>query len=79
MRKFVLWATALLFLLAALHTVTVRREVYDEARKIGEAQARLREQQRRNDNLAIERERLASPDALLERAERIGLEAEEAR
>ena len=77
MRDAVLWFAALLFLLAALYTVTVRREVYDEARRIGVLEQRLREQQRRNDNLAIRRARLTSPAELRERARLAGI-AEEA-
>jgi cell division protein FtsL len=73
LRDVVVWAAALVFLLAALYTVTVRREVYAEARRIGRLEERLREQQRRNENAAIERERLASPGALLERARLLGL------
>lgn len=73
MRDFALWATAILFLLAALYTVTVRREVYEEARRIGALEHRLREQRRRNENAALRREGLASPSALLERARAMGL------
>lgn len=73
MRDVVLWASAVLFLLAALFTVTVRREVYDEARRIGVLERRLREERRRNENAEIARERLASPGALLERARAMGL------
>jgi hypothetical protein len=77
LRDAVLWASAVLFLLAALYTVTVRREVYAEARRIGVLEERLREERRRNDNLAIRRERLAAPGALLERARLLGLVEEE--
>jgi cell division protein FtsL len=73
LRDFVLWATAVLFLLAALYTVTVRREVYEEARRIGALEHRLREQRRRNENASLRRETLASPAALLERARAMGL------
>ncbi len=73
MRDLVLSACAVLFLLAALFTVTVRREVYAEARRIGALEQRLREQRRRNGNAAILRERLAAPGALLERARALGL------
>ncbi|MFI5402237.1 MAG: hypothetical protein ACHQ1G_04810, partial [Planctomycetota bacterium] len=73
MRDLVLSACAILFLLAALFTVTVRREVYAEARRIGALEERLREQQRRNGNAQILRERLAAPGALLERARAMGL------
>lgn len=77
MRDVVLWACAVLFLLAALYTVTVRREVYAEARRIGVLEERLREQRRKNGNAGILRERLASPGALLDRARRMGLVEEE--
>jgi cell division protein FtsL len=77
LRDLVLWATAVLFLLAALYTVTVRREVYEEARRIGALEQRLREQRRRNENAALRRETLASPAALLERARAMGLVEEE--
>jgi cell division protein FtsL len=73
LRDIVLWACAVLFLLAALFTVTVRREVYDEARRIGVLEKQLREQRRRNENAEIARERLASPGALLERARAMGI------
>jgi len=73
LRDVLLWGSAILFLLAALFTVTVRREVYDEARRIGVLEKRLREERRRNENAAIARERLASPGALLERARAMGL------
>jgi cell division protein FtsL len=73
LRDVVLWASAVLFLLAALYTVTVRREVYEEARRIGLLEERLLEQRRRNDNARIARERLAAPTALLDRARRMGL------
>lgn len=78
MRDLVLSGCAVLFLLAALFTVTVRREVYAEARRLGVLEEQLREQRRRNGNAAIRRERLASPGALLERARAMGL-VEEAR
>ena len=77
MRDLVLCACAVLFLLAALYTVTVRREVYAEARRIGALEHRLREQRRRNENAVIRRERLASPGVLLERARAMGLLDEE--
>jgi len=73
LRDVVLWATALLFLLAALYTVTVRREVYEEARRIGVLEHRLREQRRRKDNLEIRRACLTSPAELLERARIAGI------
>jgi hypothetical protein len=73
LRDVALWATAVLFLLAALFTVTVRREVYDEARRIGALEKLLREQKRRNENAALLRDGLAAPGALLERARAMGL------
>ena len=73
MRSFLLWSTALLFLLVALYTVTVRHEVYAEARRIGRLEEQLREQSKRNDNLALSWERLASPAALDLRARNEGL------
>lgn len=73
MRDVLGWGTAVLFLLAALYTVAVRRELYAQARDLGVLERRLLEQRRRNDNLALLRERLASPAALRRRAERHGL------
>jgi hypothetical protein len=73
LRDVLIWGCAVLFLLAALFTVTVRREVYAEARRIGVLEKLLREQRRRNENAEIARERLASPGALLERARAMGL------
>jgi cell division protein FtsL len=77
LRDLVLCAAAVLFLLTALYTVTVRRELYAEARRNALLEERLREQRRRNDNLLIRRERLAAPGALLERARLAGLLEEE--
>jgi cell division protein FtsL len=79
MRDVLLWGTAVFFLLAALYTVAVRRELYAHARELGILERQLLEQRRRNDNLALLRERLASPASLRERAERDGLLEEEAR
>jgi cell division protein FtsL len=79
MRDVMLWGTAVLFLLAALYTVAVRRELYAHARDLGVLERRLLERQRRNDNLALLRERLASPGHLRERAERNGLLGEATR
>jgi hypothetical protein len=73
LRDLVLSVTALLFLLAALYTVTVRRELYAEGRRNALLEERLREQRRQNDNLRIDRERLAAPGAVLERARLAGL------
>jgi hypothetical protein len=73
MRDVMLWGTAVLFLLAALYTVAVRRELYAHARDLGVLERRLLERRRRNDNLALLREHLASPGHLRQRAERDGL------
>ena len=73
MRDLLLWGTAVLFLLAALYTVAVRREVYDLAREIGTLERELSERHRRGDNLALLRERLRSPGDLCARAERAGI------
>ncbi len=69
MRDTMLWGTAVLFLLAALHTVSVRRRVYGIARDNGTLETELVVRRRRCANLAIERDRLASPAALRRRAE----------
>jgi len=73
LRDVLLWGSAVLFLLAALYTVTVRRELYAEARRIGVLEMRLREQKRRNENAEIAREHLTSPSVLLERARALNL------
>ena len=75
-RDLLLWGTAVILLLAAFYTVSVRRELYDRARGIGRLEKRLIEQQRRNDNLALLRERLASPGSLRERARQAGILAD---
>ena len=73
MRDALLWGTAVLFLLTALYTVAVRREVYRLAADLGEMH-RVRDEQRRvRDNLLIERERLQSPGALRARAIEFGI------
>ena len=72
-RDLLLWGTAVVLLLAAFYTVSVRRELYDRARGIGRLEKRLIEHQRRNDNLALLRERLASPRSLRDRARRTGI------
>ncbi|MHC4549106.1 MAG: hypothetical protein ACYTEZ_10035 [Planctomycetota bacterium] len=72
-RDLLLWGTALVFLLAALYTVAVRREVYAHARALGVLDQRLLERKRRNDNLVLRRERLASPGSLRLRAQQAGL------
>ncbi|MHC4819413.1 MAG: hypothetical protein ACYTF8_15320 [Planctomycetota bacterium] len=79
MRDVMLWGTAVLFLLAALYTVAVRRELYAHAKDLGILERRLLERQRRNDNLALLRERLASPAHLRQRAAWNGLLEEGAR
>jgi len=79
MRDVMLWGTAVLFLLASLFTVAVRRELYAHAKDLGVLERQLLERQRRNDNLALLRERLASPGNLRQRAERNGLLEEGAR
>jgi len=76
MRDLCVWTTAFLLLVAAMFTVSVRRDVFAEGRRIGALQQRLRELRRRNDNLALEREHLASPGTLRERAVRAGLAPE---
>jgi len=68
------WASGVLLLAAAFYTVEVRREVYAEAHRIGVLRERLLEARRTNDNLALERESLASPGALRARAPRRGEE-----
>jgi cell division protein FtsL len=73
LRDLLLWGTAVLFLLAALYTVTLRREVYALAREIGDLEERTLEQVRRADNLALHRELLRSPRRLRDRAERAGI------
>jgi hypothetical protein len=73
MRDVFCWGSAMLFLLAALHTVAVRGEVYADARVIGHLEEELVERRRRNDNLALLRERLASPVDLRRRAEAAGI------
>jgi hypothetical protein len=73
MRDLCVWAAALVLLGAAMFTVSVRREVYAGARRIGALEESLRELKRRNDNLALQRECLASPGALLAKVEEAGL------
>ena len=73
MRDLLVWGTATLFLLAALYTVAVRREIYDLGRRIGQLEAQVLEQRRQNDNLRVLRERLRSPADLRARAQRTGL------
>jgi len=73
MRDPLLWGSALLFLLAALYTVAVRREVYGLGRDIGVLSIRLCEDCRKEDDLDLLRERLRSPLPLLRRAEQAGL------
>jgi len=73
MRDGLLWGTALLFLLCALHAVTVRREVYEIGRSLDRLESAIQETSRCNDNLEIERDRLLSPEAVRERAREAGL------
>ena len=73
MRNLLLWGTAVLFLLVALYTVSVRRELYAEARRIGVLEEQLLEKRRRNDNLVLDRERLISPGAVRVRARQNGI------
>jgi cell division protein FtsL len=72
MRDVFLWGAAVLFLLAAMHTVSVRRSVYADAYRIGVLEERVREARRRNENLVLLREELASPADVLRRAEAAG-------
>lgn len=76
MRDAMLWGTAVIFLLAALYTVSVRREVYALARDNGAHESELIERERRCANLRIERDRLRSPAALRARAEARDIHAE---
>ncbi len=73
MRNALLWGTAVIFLLTALYTVAVRREVYDLAADIGALHSVRDEQMRVGDNLLIERERLQAPGALHQRAIEFGI------
>ena len=73
MRDALLWGTAVIFLLTALYTVAVRREVYRLAADNGELH-RVRDEQRRiRDNFLIDRERLQSPVELRRRAIEFGI------
>jgi len=74
MRDLRVWAAAVFFLLAALYTVHVRRELYQLGSQLGELEARVLEQGCRNDNLQIDVLRLRSPGRLLERAGEAGVE-----
>jgi len=74
-----LWGTAVIFLLAALYTVSVRRQVYRIARENGALEAEVVERRRRCENLAIERDRLLSPADLRRRAEARDIQVEVAR
>jgi cell division protein FtsL len=73
MRDFVTWGAALAFLLTALYAVTVHREVVTLGRSIGTLNREVVEQERRNENLALELSRLKSPGALTERARDLGI------
>ncbi|MHC4339913.1 MAG: hypothetical protein ACYSX0_06840 [Planctomycetota bacterium] len=74
MRDLRLWAAAAVFLLTALYTVHVRRELYQLGSQLGELESRVVEQGCRNDNLQIDVLRLRSPGRLLERANEAGVE-----
>ena len=73
MRDLVVWITAAALLVAALHTVSVRTQVYALGRRNGDLADRLLSLQRRNDNLGIELEKARSPEALLELAAAAGI------
>lgn len=75
MRDLFTWGTAVAFLLTALYTVTVRREVVTLGRELGELNRKIDEQVRRNENLELEAARLRSPAALRVRAEELGVRA----
>ncbi|MHC4931264.1 MAG: hypothetical protein ACYTGV_03640, partial [Planctomycetota bacterium] len=69
-----LWTAAVVFLLTALYTVHVRRELYQLGRELGDLESTVIEQGCRNDNLQIDVLRLRSPGRLLERADEAGVE-----
>ena len=73
MRDLMIWGVALAFLLAAFHTVHIRREVYALGQTIGALENAVEEQRRVGDNLQLELERLVSPAELAARAERTGV------
>jgi len=73
MRNALLWGTAVIFLLTALYTVSVRREVYSLAGQIGSLRTDRLEQTRTRDNLRIRRARLEAPAALRLRARELGI------
>ncbi len=73
MRDLVVWITAAALLVAALHTVSVRTQVYALARQNGALADRLLSLRRHNDNLGIELEKARSPQALLELASAAGI------
>lgn len=77
MRDFVTWGVALAFLITALYAVTVHREVVTLGRSIGTLNREVVEQERRNENLALELSRLKSPGPLTERARGLGVTAPE--
>jgi cell division protein FtsL len=79
MRDAVVWGTALALLLAALHTVEIRREVASIGRQIGRIESAREEMRKRNENRELELERLRSPARLLDRAVRKGVLPEEER
>ena len=73
MRDWITWGAALAFLLTALYAVTVRREVIAVGRSIGTLARDVAEQDRRNENLALQISRLRSPGAVTERAAELGV------
>ena len=73
MRDLVIWICADALLVAALHTVSVRTQVYALARRNGALAERLLRLRRQNDNLGIELEKARSPEALLELASAAGI------
>lgn len=73
MRDVLVWGTAVALLLAALHTVHVRREVVKIARDIGRLESELTETVKRNENRALHLEALRSPGPMLRRAQEAGL------
>ncbi len=73
MRSFALWGFAVALMLAAFHTVHLRRQVYAIAREMGGMNERLEEARRRNANLMLRLEGARSPRRLLGRAEESGV------
>jgi len=73
MRDAALWGFSAALLLAAFHTVHLRREVYAIAREMGAMNDRLEEARRRNANLRLRLEAARSPARLQGRARAAGL------